>query len=267
MIVNGFIKSQDLKISAPLIVSDTFNFLEFRFYFQTKEWDGLTKWAHFKQGNLSYEIPLQEDEIPASEEFSLPPGPWKIYIHGSKYIDGDVTQRITTDEATFMVQRSGCGCGGTLPIVPISVGERLEARIEKLEKGGSGGSGSPGTTFIPHISEDKVLSWTNDGGLENPAPVSLVSDYIIMLDTFNDFPSLEEALSGIIYYDLKKHDGYILSKDRTYWIRVIHEVTSASLEDIPEDELAETVATAAMVKEVADKIDTIERTNDYGRIE
>lgn len=137
MIVNGFIKSQDLKISAPLIVSDTFNFLEFRFYFQTKEWDGLTKWAHFKQGNLSYEIPLQEDEIPASEEFSLPPGPWKVYIHGSKYTDGDITQRITTDEATFMVQRSGCGCGGPLPIVPISVGERLEARIEKLEKGGS----------------------------------------------------------------------------------------------------------------------------------
>lgn len=30
-----------------------------------------------------------------------------------------------------------------------------------------------GVTFTPHISEDKILSWTNDGGLENPAPVDL----------------------------------------------------------------------------------------------
>lgn len=30
-----------------------------------------------------------------------------------------------------------------------------------------------GVTFIPSVSEDKILSWTNDGGLENPAPVDL----------------------------------------------------------------------------------------------
>ena len=30
-----------------------------------------------------------------------------------------------------------------------------------------------GVTFIPHISEDYILSWTNDGGLQNPDPVDL----------------------------------------------------------------------------------------------
>lgn len=30
-----------------------------------------------------------------------------------------------------------------------------------------------GITFVPHVSEDKILTWTNDGGLENPAPVDL----------------------------------------------------------------------------------------------
>ncbi len=30
-----------------------------------------------------------------------------------------------------------------------------------------------GVTFIPHISEDNILTWTNDGGLENPEPVDL----------------------------------------------------------------------------------------------
>lgn len=32
---------------------------------------------------------------------------------------------------------------------------------------------STGVTFTPHISLDGVISWTNDGGLENPAPVSV----------------------------------------------------------------------------------------------
>ena len=30
-----------------------------------------------------------------------------------------------------------------------------------------------GVTFIPHISDDHVLSWTNDGGLQNPDPIDL----------------------------------------------------------------------------------------------
>lgn len=34
-------------------------------------------------------------------------------------------------------------------------------------------AGADGVTFIPHISGDHVLSWTNDGGLANPDPVDL----------------------------------------------------------------------------------------------
>lgn len=33
--------------------------------------------------------------------------------------------------------------------------------------------GGDGITFIPHISDDYILSWTNDGGLANPDPVDL----------------------------------------------------------------------------------------------
>ena len=32
---------------------------------------------------------------------------------------------------------------------------------------------TPGVTFTPSISADGVISWTNDGGLENPEPVSV----------------------------------------------------------------------------------------------
>lgn len=36
-----------------------------------------------------------------------------------------------------------------------------------------GGGGGAGTTFYPHVSEDGILSWENDLGLPNPAPVNL----------------------------------------------------------------------------------------------
>lgn len=35
------------------------------------------------------------------------------------------------------------------------------------------GGGKDGTTFTPSVSEDGIISWTNDGGKENPAPVNI----------------------------------------------------------------------------------------------
>lgn len=42
--------------------------------------------------------------------------------------------------------------------------------------------GASGATFIPHISDDLILSWTNDKGLDNPPPVDL--------SPFNDWVEL-----------------------------------------------------------------------------
>ena len=39
-----------------------------------------------------------------------------------------------------------------------------------------------GVTFTPHVSDDLILSWTNDGGLENPEPVDI--------SPFNDWVEL-----------------------------------------------------------------------------
>lgn len=58
----------------------------------------------------------------------------------------------------------------------------LEKQVEELKKNGpSGGNGSDsgqnppqdGATFIPSVSADGTLSWTNDKGLDNPAPVNI----------------------------------------------------------------------------------------------
>ena len=39
--------------------------------------------------------------------------------------------------------------------------------------GEEGGTGTPGVTFTPSVSADGVISWTNDGGLDNPEPVNI----------------------------------------------------------------------------------------------
>lgn len=39
--------------------------------------------------------------------------------------------------------------------------------------GKPGNPGDNGTTFTPSVSEDGVISWTNDGGLSNPEPVNI----------------------------------------------------------------------------------------------
>ena len=36
-----------------------------------------------------------------------------------------------------------------------------------------GGNGDGGATFIPYVSADGVISWTNDKGLPNPEPVNI----------------------------------------------------------------------------------------------
>lgn len=44
-------------------------------------------------------------------------------------------------------------------------------------------AGEPGATFTPHVSEDLVLSWTNDKGLDNPEPVKIPTGKIETDDT------------------------------------------------------------------------------------
>lgn len=45
-------------------------------------------------------------------------------------------------------------------------------------KGENGTNGTDGTTFTPSVSSSGVLSWTNDGGKENPSSVDMVTAVI-----------------------------------------------------------------------------------------
>lgn len=51
--------------------------------------------------------------------------------------------------------------------------QKAQARSNIGVTSGGGGAGKPGTTFAPSVSEEGVIAWTNDGGLENPPPVNI----------------------------------------------------------------------------------------------
>ena len=51
--------------------------------------------------------------------------------------------------------------------------QKAQARSNIGVTSGGGGAGKPGTTFTPSVSEAGVISWTNDGGLENPTSVNI----------------------------------------------------------------------------------------------
>lgn len=49
----------------------------------------------------------------------------------------------------------------------------IVALAKKFASGGGSGVGENGATFTPTVSQDGIISWTNDKGLTNPDPVNI----------------------------------------------------------------------------------------------
>lgn len=151
-LIYGSINCQKLSLASTYIVADTIDFLEAEFFFQSADWEGLEKWAHFTKGVEVYDIRLTEDRIRKDDHLNLTAGKWQVYLHGNEYNNGEVTQRVTTNEMTLYVEPTGTLDGEPFPEIPASVTEQILARLEFLEQNGGGGSGGGsggGTYFRP----------------------------------------------------------------------------------------------------------------------
>ena len=131
--IGGLIRGQSLRLSSPMIVADTIDYLTAQFVFQTGDWDGAVKYSHWKCGDITYDIPLENDRIDESAHLNLSAGVWSVYIHGEKYADGNLIQRITTCEATLTVKGTGTAGGLPFPEQPAGEIERIHAQIAELE--------------------------------------------------------------------------------------------------------------------------------------
>ena len=128
------IHRQRLKLVNEHVVADTIDYLEMKFNFRTDDWDGLTKWAHFANGDTVYDIPLTDDCIRKEDHLNLTAGEWRIYLHGNGFAGGEVVERITTNVEVLRVLPTGTFDGEPFPEMPASVTEQILARLEDIEQ-------------------------------------------------------------------------------------------------------------------------------------
>lgn len=229
-----YVAGQSLKYYTPVIAADSLKFLTAQFHFIGDEWDGYTRWAHFRKGETVYDIALDEDDrITEDDALNLTAGEWDVYMTGTKD-----TARLTTVVVIMTVKESGL-IDAPLHVIPQSVAEQIDAKaaqalavanavkaaadagkfngksfevkgyyddLEELAEavpnpaagesygigtaapyhiyiwdgangkwvdngtiqGPQGDPGAAGTTYTPHVDDNGNLSWTNDGGEENP---------------------------------------------------------------------------------------------------
>lgn len=65
------------------------------------------------------------------------------------------------------------------PVLVVWWGSMSNAKVYYYANGymgasGGGGGGEDGATFIPSVSEQGIISWTNNGGLPNPTPRNIM---------------------------------------------------------------------------------------------
>ena len=232
-----YVSGQSLKMFTPVTAADSLKYLTAQFHFTDDDWDGYTRWAHFRKGETVYDIELdEEDRITEEDALNLTTGEWEIYLTGTKD-----TARLTTVVVVLTVKESGL-VDAPLHVLPQSVAEQIDAKAAQalltaqavkaaadagkfngkdgksfeikgyyastaaLEEGvpapapgdaycvgsaapydvyiydgvsgewinngtiqgAKGDTGAAGTTFTPHLDGNGNLSWTNDGGLDNP---------------------------------------------------------------------------------------------------
>ena len=205
-----YVSGQSLKMFTPVTAADSLKYLTAQFHFTDNEWDSYTRWAHFRRGETVYDIELDEnDRITEEDALNLTTGEWEIYLTGTKD-----TARLTTVVVVLTVKESGL-VDAPLHVLPQSFEIKgYYASTAALEEGvpapapgdaycvgsaapydvyiydgvsgewinngtiqgAKGDTGAAGTTFTPHVDGNGNLSWTNDGGLDNPTTQSIRGD-------------------------------------------------------------------------------------------
>lgn len=99
-----------------------------------------------------------------------------------------------------------------------------------------------GITFYPNVSEDGVLSWTNDGGLENPKPIAVKGADGISSKISHREITVKEAIASITINDEREYVRVNLQQNTVINIDssgstnehylLLHNVTSVSIDVI-----------------------------------
>lgn len=124
-----YIDGQTIRFTSPVIAANSRDYLTARFHFSGEEWEGCSKWAHFRQGETVYDLNLENDEIGSGMHLNLSLGQWEVYLTGHRE-----ETRITTVPVLLQVRESGL-IDEPLHQIPLSVAEQVDSKASlALEK-------------------------------------------------------------------------------------------------------------------------------------
>ena len=93
--------------------------------------------------------------------------------------NGDISAAETVKATVVDIERGQDGYSPSASVsksgttTTIVITDKNGTTSANVEDGKEGTPGQVGTTFTPSVSADGILSWTNDGGKENPASVNI----------------------------------------------------------------------------------------------
>ena len=124
-----YIDGQTIRFTSPVIAANSRDYLTARFHFSGEEWEGCSKWVHFRQGETVYDLSLENDEISTGMHLNLSLGQWEVYLTGHRE-----ETRITTVPVLLQVRESGL-IDEPLHQIPLSVAEQVDSKANlALEK-------------------------------------------------------------------------------------------------------------------------------------
>ena len=124
------------RITSGIIPSNAYGYLKFEFDFRTDDWNAATtKTANFYYNGRNYPINLDEkNQCFVPKEVIRAPS-FMVSVHGADIVTNNVKNLVENVES-----------GGAIPPTDVEV--------------------TTGVVFVPHIDEDKILSWTIKEGLD-----------------------------------------------------------------------------------------------------
>jgi len=123
--IEFYVSAQSLKFYTPVIAADSLNYLTARVNFSDEDWEGYSKWLHFRRGEgldaIVFDMQLDDNnEIRAEQKLNLSTGQWEIYLTGTKE-----EARLTTVPVILTVKESGL-IDAPLHGLPMSVAEQVD---------------------------------------------------------------------------------------------------------------------------------------------
>lgn len=192
------------------------------------DWDGLLKTVVFSNGIVTQDVLCTGDPvtIPA-RVLETPLKTLTVGIYGVSPDGTLVIPTIRVDGPEILPGADPSGDPATNPNLPVwaqlqaMIGDpgeldtqeqsSLVAAINELNGKipETGTAGEDGATFTPAVSQEGVLSWTNDKGLENPEPVCILGpqgdpgdDYVLTDDDKSEIAQLAASLVDTALLDV-----------------------------------------------------------------